>query len=495
LTSSHIYQIDAATGASTGPSVGSSSGSGAVSIYGGSLEISPDRNTLYYGQQGVSPSKMYKFNISGSMPTVLMQVQTGSNGQDLALSYDGNSICHPNGAPYEIAKYRTSDFAVLGSFNTGAYPAALAFSPDDLVAYAFVDTVGIKVYDANSFLAMGMITSSNRGATLRVDSAGRYLFAGYTDTFDSFVGTKVYNTGRSVPTPTPTPTPTPCPSCTPTPTPGPTATPAPSPGLVSNVSTRLAVGTGENVLIEGFIVQGPAGSNKKILVRAIGPSLLPFGITDALANPALEIHSASGSTVATNNDWRSTQTGGLITGDQSAEIGSSGLAPGNDLESAIVANLAPGSYTAVVRGFGNTTGTGVVDAYDLSAASPAKLANIATRGLVQPGDQLMIAGFIVRNAPARIVLRALGPSLLGFGISNALPDTTLQLRDQDGAIVLENDDWKTSQQHELENTGLQPPHDLEAALVTTIQPGQYTAQVRGKNGESGIGVVEVYFVQ
>jgi hypothetical protein len=248
-------------------------------------------------------------------------------------------------------------------------------------------------------------------------------------------------------------------------------------------------------LIEGFIVQGPAGSNKKILVRAIGPSLLPFGITDALANPALEIRSASGSTVATNNDWRNTQTGGLITGDQSAEIGTSGLAPGNDLESAIVANLGPGSYTAVVRGFGNTTGTGVVDAYDLSAASPAKLANIATRGLVQAGDQLMIAGFIVQNAPVRVVVRALGPSLLNFGISNALPDTTLQLRDQNGAIVLENDNWKTSQQNELENVGLQPPDDLEAALVTTIQPGQYTAQVRGKNGVSGIGVVEVYFVQ
>jgi hypothetical protein len=144
---------------------------------------------------------------------------------------------------------------------------------------------------------------------------------------------------------------------------------------------------------------------------------------------------------------------------------------------------------------GNTVGTGVVDAFDLDAGSAARLANIATRGFVQPDDKLMIAGFIVQNGPVKAVVRAIGPSLVQFGISNALPDTTLQLRDQQGAIVLENDDWKTSQQQELESTGLQPSHDLEAALVTTIQPGQYTAQMRGKGNASGVGVVQVYFLQ
>jgi hypothetical protein len=226
-----------------------------------------------------------------------------------------------------------------------------------------------------------------------------------------------------------------------------------------------------------------------------GPSLAPFGIADALANPTLEIHDASNDTVATNDNWRTTQIGGLISGDQSAEISASQLAPSNDLESAIIANLVPGSYTAVVRGLGNTVGTGVVDAFDLNAASPARLANIATRGLIQPGDKLMIAGFIVQNGPVRAVVRAIGPSLLAFGIANALPDTILQLGDSNGAIVLENDDWKTDQQQELENTGLQPTNDLEAALVTTLQPGQYTAQVRGKDEATGIGVVQVYFLQ
>lgn len=266
------------------------------------------------------------------------------------------------------------------------------------------------------------------------------------------------------------------------------------PGAV-NISTRLGVGSGDDALIEGFIVQGPAGSSKKIMVRAIGPSLSQFGVSDALQNPTLEIHDASGNTVATNNDWKITQTGGLITGNQFAEINGSGIAPTNDLESAVIVSLTPGSYTAVVRGAGNSVGTGVVDAFDLDAGSTARVANIATRGVVQPGDKLMIAGFIVQNGAVKVVVRGIGPSLLQFGISNALPDTTLQLRDQQGAIVLENDDWKTSQQKELEDLNLQPTNDLEAALVTTIQPGQYTAQLRGKNNDSGIGVVQVYFLQ
>src|SRR5207248_9715466 len=113
------------------------------------------------------------------------------------------------------------------------------------------------------------------------------------------------------------------------------------------------------------------------------------------------------------------------------------------------------------------------------------LANIATRGLVQPGDKLMIAGFIVQNAPVEALVRAIGPSLTAFGIANALPDTTLQLRNQNGAIVVENDDWKvrtdgSSQQAELEATGLQPTDNLEAAFVRTLIPGQHTAQVLGK---------------
>jgi hypothetical protein len=249
------------------------------------------------------------------------------------------------------------------------------------------------------------------------------------------------------------------------------------------------------VLIEGFIVQGTFSSSKKIIVRAIGPSLIPFGVPGALANPTLEIRDANNIQVAINNDWKQTQLGGYITSDQVAEITQSGLAPSHDEESAIIVRLSPGSYTAIVRGLFNSTGTGIVDAYDLSPESEARLANVATRGLIQPGDQLMIAGFITQNGDVRAVVRAIGPSLSAFGINNALPDTTLQLRDVNGAIVRENDDWESDQKLELEATGLQPGNPLEAALVATLPPGQYTAQVRGKPETTGIGVVEIYFLQ
>jgi hypothetical protein len=248
-------------------------------------------------------------------------------------------------------------------------------------------------------------------------------------------------------------------------------------------------------LIEGFIVQGPPGSIKKILVRANGPSLKPFGIADALADPTLGIFNSSNSQIASNDNWKTTQVGGIITSSQVAEINGSKLAPSNDLESAIVANLTPAAYTAVVRGAGNSIGTAVVDAFDLSPGSTARVANISTRGLIQPGDKLMIAGFIVENGSARVVVCAIGPSLTAFGIANALPDTTLQLRDQNGAIVRENDDWMSNQKTELENTGLQPTNEREAALIETLPPGQYTAQVRGKPEATGIGVVQVYFLQ
>jgi hypothetical protein len=320
---------------------------------------------------------------------------------------------------------------------------------------------------------------------------------GFARVETSDIGAFEFGAAAPTPTPTPTPGPTATPTPNPTATPPPTPTPTPTPGLVGNVSTRLPVRTGNDVLIEGFIVLGPNGSTKKIMVRALGPFLAQFGIMDALANPTLEIRDGNNALIAANNDWRTTQVGGIIAADQSAEIAASGLAPSDNLESAIIADLAPGNYTAVVRGVGDTIGTGIVDAYDMSPASPARLANISTRGLIQPGDQLMIAGMIIQNGDVRAAVRAIGPSLGAFGIGNALPDTTLQVRDVNGAIVKENDDWQTDlqQKQELEATGLQPGDPREAALVATIPPGQYTVQVRGKPETTGIGVVEVYFLQ
>jgi DNA-binding beta-propeller fold protein YncE len=260
-------------------------------------------------------------------------------------------------------------------------------------------------------------------------------------------------------------------------------------GSVANISTRLPVGIGDNLLITGFIVTGPAGSTKKVIVRGIGPST---NVPGALADPILELHDNSGALIASNDNWKTTVIGGIITADQSAEIQASGVAPKNDAESALIATLAPGNYTAQIRGVNNSTGIGVAEAFDLSLASAAKLANVSTRGFVQIGDNLMIGGFIVVNNPVRVVVRGIGPSLAGVGIQNPLADPTIELRDGAGGLVLANDNWKATQQADIMATGLQPSNDLESALVITLQPGNYTALLRGTNNGTGIGVVEVY---
>lgn len=205
LGETQIFQIDATTGASTGPSIGNTDN---VFIYGGSLEISPDRNMLYYGDYGLSPSTMYKINVSGTTPALVRNTPfgtIGSNGEDLTLSHNGNFICFSNGSGnnnYDIAKFRTSDFAALGSFYTGPYPSALAFSPDDSVVYASVDSAsGIKVFNANTFTLLGTMSGPDFATKMAVDSTGRYLFAGY-NAFAFFMGTRVYDTGRAPYAPT-----------------------------------------------------------------------------------------------------------------------------------------------------------------------------------------------------------------------------------------------------------------------------------------------------
>ena len=132
-------------------------------------------------------------------------------------------------------------------------------------------------------------------------------------------------------------------------------------GAVANVSTRSFVQTGDNVMIAGFIVQD---SDKKVIVRAIGPSLTGQGVANALPDPKLELHDITGALIARNNDWQTTQIGGIITADQSTDIQNTGLAPSDSKESAIIAQLPPGNYTAVVVPNG-TTGVGLVEVYTL----------------------------------------------------------------------------------------------------------------------------------
>ena len=259
----------------------------------------------------------------------------------------------------------------------------------------------------------------------------------------------------------------------------------PTPARLQNISTRLQVLTDDKVLIGGFIITGAGPKN--VIVRAIGPSLPLAGL---LADPVLELHESDG-TVITNDNWKDTQEAAIV---------ATTLQPGNDLESAIVATLDPGAYTAIVSGKNGGTGIALVEAYDLDQTGDSQLANISTRGFVDTGDNVMIGGFIAgpdTSTSSSVLVRAIGPSL---PLSDDLPDPTLELHDGNGAIIATNDNWKIgadgmSQQAEIEATNLAPTNDLESAILATVAPGGYTAIVRGANNATGIALVEVYNLQ
>jgi hypothetical protein len=260
--------------------------------------------------------------------------------------------------------------------------------------------------------------------------------------------------------------------------------PAASPALL-NVSTRLNVGTGENVLIGGFIVVG--STPKSVILRGIGPSLENNGqpLAGRLADPFLELHDSSGAVIGSNDDWGNSA--------QAQQISDTGIAPSDPKESALLASLEPGAYTAVLRSATAANGIGLVELYDLAQAAPANAVNISTRGLVQTGSDVMIGGFIVGGSESRtVVARAIGPSLVSGGVTNALPDPRLELHDSSGTIVASNDDWRSDQEQQIQQTGLAPQNDKEAAILTTLAPAAYTAVVSGAGSSTGVALVEVY---
>ena len=262
--------------------------------------------------------------------------------------------------------------------------------------------------------------------------------------------------------------------------------PPPSPSKALNISTRMFVDTGERVAIAGFIVTGDIA--KKVLIRGIGPSLSNVGVPTPLANPVITLFDSSSTVVTSNDDWKNSP--------DAAEIMNSGLAPSNDLESAVIATLAPGQYTAQLTGNSGGTGNGVVEVYDLAGNTSTVVANLSTRGYVGAGDDVMIAGVIIGNGDSPIlVFRALGPSLANFGIANPLLDPTLELYDSNGNQIAANDDWKLPQQQAVQATNLAPSNAKEAVIVDAfLSPGNYTAVVRGKNGATGVALVEAYRV-
>src|SRR6266567_2442708 len=255
-------------------------------------------------------------------------------------------------------------------------------------------------------------------------------------------------------------------------------------GKATNVSTRGMVGTGQNVLIAGFIISG--NQPKKVIVRGLGPTLSTLGVSGALADPTITIVNSGNVVVASNDNWRNMQE---------PEIAASGVAPPNDLESAIIATLAPGSYTAAVSGKNGGTGVGLVDVYQLDATTSI-FSNLSARGFVGTGDNVLIGGLIIGNGePPVIVLRAIGPTLSSFGIAQPLQDPTLELRDANGALIAFDNDWNDNTPTGIKATLLNPTDNRESAIIASLAAGNYTVIVRGKNGTTGVALVEAYRLQ
>jgi hypothetical protein len=256
---------------------------------------------------------------------------------------------------------------------------------------------------------------------------------------------------------------------------------------ITNFSTRASVQTGQGVTIAGFIVTGTA--SKSIIVRGLGPTLgqPPFNVPNVLADPTLDLHNST-SSIATNDNWQSAANANQI------PTSPVDYRPPNSLESAILITLQPGAYTAILSGKNSTTGNGLVEVYDLAPSTFSQLTNVSTRGFVGTDQNVLIGGFITAggNGSTEVVVRGLGPTLTQFGVAGALADPALTLVDGNGNIVRSNNNWKETQQAEIQASGKAPPNDLEAAILTTVPAGNYTVILSGNAGGTGIGLVEVY---
>ena len=223
-----------------------------------------------------------------------------------------------------------------------------------------------------------------------------------------------------------------------------------------------------------------------------------------LADPYLELYSSAGTLLGKNDSW---QINLDPSGSQKTAIINTGIPPTNNYESAILAVLNPGAYTAILSGTSNGTGVGLVEIYDIGAflgsdGQGADLANISTRGMVQTGSNVMIGGFINTGTnPIKIIARAIGPSLAHANppVAGALADPILKLLRSDGTTILTNDNWKKTQMAEIQETTLQPTNDSESAVVYTLPAvtppklDSYTVVVSGVGNTSGVALVEVYF--
>ncbi|MFL6538929.1 MAG: hypothetical protein ACJ8JD_12205, partial [Chthoniobacterales bacterium] len=466
-----IYQIDP----NTGKDITSLSPVARTTPRPLTIKATPDHKTLFVAEQNYLAPALAKYTLSsGSAPRLaqLMNPLTPDSVSAIAVSPDGTRMVAITRAA--TAQPQPNIIRSTGDLNTvlGSIPAPfpvdeIVFSFDGLyVAQSYqygsqysgrVDTIRISTGAIERSTTLPTFYSPISYASrpsLAVDSTSSrfFLVAGQNGNWDQESVFQYALHGPPVP-----------------------------PKTLMNVSTRLRTQTGDNVLIGGFIIEG--ANPKRVIVRAIGPSLKAYGVTGSLADPALELYAADGRVISSSDNWN----------EHRLDVLGSNMWPADEHESAIVATLEPGAYTAILRGVNETTGVALVEFFDLDPSSGSRITNLSTRGKVETGDNVMIGGFIIAgDQPTKVIVRAVGPSLTQYGVAGALDDSTLDLFDGSGAKVASNDDWASDQGGEIVACGHQPSDPREAAIVRTLPPGSYTAIVRGKNNSTGVALVEIY---
>ncbi len=429
---------------------------------GWSMEVSPDQRNLYLAYQNHYPGMIAHYDIASAVP-VLVEERAGLGYVGPVLvSADGQSIIYND---YELTPVAQTDLFALSTSSLGSSPRVLetpstyniwSLSHDSSVAYVFPpypETI-VSLYHFD-FVSIANGFPVNRWTLpaipdhLADDGIGSYLF------MCNFTYVAVYSLQTSIAT-----------------------GPPPAPKTLLNVSTRAVVGTDDQQQIAGFIITGDLPKN--VALRSIGPSLpLPNPISD----PLIQVYDSRGALVASNDNWNT----------QREELVAAGLAPWDEHDSGMILTLDPGSYTAVVKNVDGARGIGLVELYDLSSDGTSKLANLSTRGQVGTDNDVLIGGFIIGGSDAtKVILRAIGPSLIDAGVSGILLDPVLELHGGNGELISQNDNWRSNQEAEILTTSIPPSDDRESAIVATLQPGSYTAIVRGQNNTTGVGLVELY---
>jgi N-acetylneuraminic acid mutarotase len=428
---------------------------GKVFVAGGLNTVYPAQNTFLRSAELYDPANG-TWAVTGSMSTPRLDHTSTllPSGKVLVAAGADYGRTLASAELYDPASGSWTTTGSLGNAR-GGHTATLLPNNKILVAGGGLNgpLASAELYNpvSGTWTATGNLATARTGHAMALLSTGKVLVAGGQDQHNSyFASAELY--GKPLPT-------------------------------LLNISTRLRVLTGDKVLIGGFIITGT--DPKTVVVRGIGPSL---PLSGALPDPVIEVHGPSGELLGSNDNWNDALT--------RQEIIDSGLAPTNDLESALWGTINPGTYTVVVRGRNDATGIGLFEVYDLSQAVPARLANISTRAFANTGDGIMIAGFILGNHTgiSRVVVRGIGPSLTAFGIPNALADPTLELRDNNGALLAANNNWQDNpaQASQLTAAGLTPTNPLESGIAATLPPGAYTALLAGLNNGTGVGVVEIY---